>query len=153
MLGTFSYFVAERVPSNKYLYPINLRLYPFLSLLQQDTDTRVNLKNIHMITDKSNCSQLQVHSDKISESWWDLTVPIFWLPLSRQYTMGKASINIVASHTELKILPSLTLTLKIKKQTESESGNLMLIWCQKNLDLDFFRKSEYRACTEPCLAS
>ena len=41
-------------------------------IVEHDTDTRVNLKDIHMMTDKSNCSQLQVYCDKISYSWWDL---------------------------------------------------------------------------------
>ena len=32
----------------------------FIFIVEQDTETRVNLKNINMMTDKSKCSQLQV---------------------------------------------------------------------------------------------
>ena len=55
------------------------------------------------MTDKSNCSQLQVNCDKITDSWWDLLfTTIFDCPsllvaaLKAEYTLGKAPINIIA---------------------------------------------------------
>ena len=78
----------------------------FIFFVEQDTDKRVNLKNVHMMTDKTNCSQLQVNFDKISNT---LLVrfdrpSLLLAALQAEYTMGKALINIIASHTEIEIL-------------------------------------------------
>ena len=59
-----------------------------------------------MMTDKTNCSQLQVNFDKISNT---LLVrfdrpSLLLAALQAEYTMGKALINIIASHTEIEIL-------------------------------------------------
>ena len=63
-----------------------------------------------MMTDKSNCSQQQVHCDKISDSEICCAATIFDCPsllvaaLKAEYTVGKGQVNIIASHAELEIL-------------------------------------------------
>ena len=71
-------------------------------------------KNIHMMTIKSNCSQLQVHCDKISDVVGDIccaTAIFDSLYSGVEYTVGKAPTNIVANHTEHETLPTLTFSI------------------------------------------
>ena len=71
-------------------------------------------KNIHMMTIKSNCSQLQVHCDKISDVVGDIccaTAIFDSLYSGVEYTVGKAPINIIANHTEHETLPTLTFSI------------------------------------------
>ena len=57
MLGTFSNFAAERVPSTMWLYSINLRFNLFFIFIIEQTNIGVNLTtNITTITDKCKCS-------------------------------------------------------------------------------------------------
>ena len=90
----------------------------FLFIVHHDTDTTVNLKNVHMMTDKSNCSQLQVHCDMILDSWWDLLCHHnIWLSLSsdgrsqRRVHSGQSSDQYHRQPPELEIFQSLTFSI------------------------------------------
>ena len=68
-----------------------------------------------MMTDNSNCWQLQVqlvHCERISDSWWDLIVPLFCWPLSRQSTQWAKLWSISSPATrKLKYFWSLTFSI------------------------------------------
>ena len=73
--------------------------------MEHDTDTRVNLQNVHMMTDKSNCAQLQV----IFQSMDKQSCPSYLHCGVLQIDRG----NIYGG-------------LKSKNLRESESGSVML---------------------------
>ena len=73
-----------------------------------------------MMTDKStvhNSKSIVTRCQIVGEICCAITIKIFDCPsplmaaLNEEYTVGKAPINIIASHTELEVLPSLTFSI------------------------------------------
>ena len=99
-------------------------------------------KNIHMMTIKSNCSQLQVHCDKISDVVGDIccaTAIFDSLYSGVEYTVGKAPINIIPNHTEHETLPTLTLAFP---STVFGSSKLYVIFALCFLQIDGLVRSK-----------
>ena len=88
----------------------------FIIIVEHNTETRVNLKNIHTMTDNSNWSKVVNHNSKsivtrfqkvgeISCAFTIFDGPSLLVDAFKaEYTEGKAPINVIASHRELEVL-------------------------------------------------
>ena len=122
-------------------------------IVEHDTDTRVNLKDIHMMTDKSNCSQLQVYCDKISYSWWDLLCHHnIWLSCSSggrsqgRVHSGLRSISSPATPFDFNLsIPKYSLWIhKVECHTSTVVFCRLMVW----LSMEGWRKNQRESESE-----